>query len=37
MPGHRALVDLERDVHFVDADNDEIAGLCQNSSVTWAV
>ena|SRR6266702_2590104 len=28
--------DLERNAHFVDADNDEIGGLCQNGSVTWA-
>ncbi|KAH9036351.1 hypothetical protein EDB85DRAFT_781078 [Lactarius pseudohatsudake] len=36
MPGNRAPVELERNVHFVDADNDEIGGLCQNGSVTWA-
>lgn len=36
MPGHRAPVELDRNVHFVDAHNDEIGGLCQNGSVTWA-
>ncbi|KAH9000280.1 hypothetical protein EDB92DRAFT_484339 [Lactarius akahatsu] len=36
MPRNRAPVELERNVHFVDADNDEIGGLCQNGSVTWA-
>jgi hypothetical protein len=36
MPGHRAPVELERNVHFVDAHNDEIGGLCQNGSLTWA-
>jgi hypothetical protein len=36
MPGHRAPVKLTRNVHFVDANNDEIGGLCQNGSVTWA-
>ncbi|KAI9464035.1 hypothetical protein BJY52DRAFT_882739 [Lactarius psammicola] len=35
MPGHRAPVELERNVHFVDADNNEIGGFCQNGSVTW--
>ena len=35
MPGHRAPVELDRNVHFVDARNDEIGGLCQNGSVTW--
>jgi hypothetical protein len=36
MRGHRAPVELDRNVHFVDARNDEIGGLCQNGSVTWA-
>jgi hypothetical protein len=36
MPGHRAPVELTRNVHFVDANNDEIGGLCQNGSLTWA-
>jgi hypothetical protein len=35
MPGHRAPVELDRNVHFVDAHNDEIGGLCRNGSVTW--
>ena len=36
MPGHRAPVELDRNVHFVNSDNDEIGGLCQNGSVTWS-
>jgi len=36
MPGHRAPIKLARNVHFVDANNDEIGGLRQNGSVTWA-
>jgi hypothetical protein len=35
MPGRRASVELDRNVHFIDAHNDEIGGLCQNGSVTW--
>jgi hypothetical protein len=35
MPGHRASSGLGRDVHFVNSDNDEIGGLCQNGSLTW--
>jgi hypothetical protein len=36
MPGHRAGPCLGRNVHFLNADNDEIGGLCQNGSLTWA-
>ncbi|KAN0069237.1 hypothetical protein V8E54_012866 [Elaphomyces granulatus] len=35
MPGHRASSGLGRNVHFVNSDNDEIGGLCQNGSLTW--
>ena len=36
MPGHRVSLVLDRNVHFVNAHNDEIGGLYQNGSVTWA-
>ncbi|KAI9754431.1 MAG: hypothetical protein M4579_004699 [Chaenotheca gracillima] len=35
MPGQRAK-EVERNVHFVNADNDEIGGAWQNGSLTWA-
>ena len=34
MPGQR--VSLTRNVHFVNADNDEIGGAWQHGSLTWA-
>ena len=35
MQGRHAPVELDRNIHFVNAHNDEISGLCQNGSVTW--
>jgi hypothetical protein len=35
MPGHRVSLDYGRNIHFVDANNDEIGGACQNGSLTW--
>jgi hypothetical protein len=36
MPGQRVSPELDRNVHFVNADNDEIGGTWQNGSLTWA-
>jgi len=36
MPGQRASLQYGRNIHFVNADNDEIGGACQNGSLTWA-
>jgi hypothetical protein len=36
MPGQRISPKLDRNVHFVNADNDEIGGTWQNGSLTWA-
>ena len=36
MPGQRVSPNLDRNVHFVNADNDEIGGIWQNGSFTWA-
>jgi hypothetical protein len=36
MPGQRIPPELDRNVHFVNADNDEIGGIWQNGSLTWA-
>jgi hypothetical protein len=36
MPRQRVSLQYGRNVHFVNADNDEIGGICQNGSLTWA-
>jgi hypothetical protein len=36
MPGERVSLKFGRNIHFVNADNDEIGGTCQNGSLTWA-
>jgi len=36
MSRHRTAAKLDHNVHFVDADNNEIGGLCQNGSLSWA-
>ncbi len=36
MPGQRASSQIARNLHFVNADNDEIGGTWQNGSLTWA-
>jgi hypothetical protein len=36
MPGLRAPYQVERNIHIVNADNDEIGGTWQNGSLTWA-
>ncbi len=36
MPGQRVSPEFGRNVHFVNADNDEIGGTWQNGSLTWA-
>jgi hypothetical protein len=35
MPGQRVSLEFGRNIHFVNADNDEIGGTCQNGSLTW--
>jgi hypothetical protein len=34
MPGQRGPYKFERNIHFVNADNDEIGGTWQNGSLT---
>jgi hypothetical protein len=35
MPRQRVSPELDRNVHFINADNDEIGGTWQNGSLTW--
>jgi hypothetical protein len=36
MPGQRVPLKFDRNIRFVNADNDEIGGTYQNGSLTWA-
>jgi hypothetical protein len=36
MPGQRVPSEIGRNVHFVNANNDEIGGIWQHGSLTWA-
>ncbi len=36
MPGQRVSPELDRNVNFVNADNDKIGGIWQNGWLTWA-
>lgn len=36
MPGHRLSSRYERNIHFVNSENDELGGAWQAGSLTWA-
>lgn len=36
MPGQRGPFDFDRNVHFINGNNDEIGGAWQNGSLSWA-